>query len=74
MRWHKRFSRWRRQTHSASQRSADDLCPVNRPNRRRRGVAIVWIAFLLMALVLLVGLGLDGARLYMDAHQLQNAG
>ena len=49
-----------------------------RPNKtssrnRARGVTIVWVAFLLFAIVLVVGFGLDGARLYMDAHQLQNA-
>ncbi|MHC4521516.1 MAG: pilus assembly protein TadG-related protein, partial [Planctomycetota bacterium] len=42
-------------------------------DRRRRGVAIVWVAFLLFAVVLLMGMALDAARMYMDAHQLQNA-
>ncbi len=35
---------------------------------RTRGVIIVWAAFMLFAIVGVVGFGLDGARLYMDAH------
>ncbi|MHC4189545.1 MAG: pilus assembly protein TadG-related protein [Planctomycetota bacterium] len=49
-----------------------------RPNKtsswnRTRGVIIVWAAFMLFAIVGVMGFGLDGARLYIDAHQLQNA-
>ncbi|MHC4804794.1 MAG: pilus assembly protein TadG-related protein, partial [Planctomycetota bacterium] len=40
---------------------------------RTRGVAIVWAAFMLFMIVGVMGFGLDGARLYIDAHQLQNA-
>jgi Flp pilus assembly protein TadG len=49
-----------------------------RPNKtsswnRTRGAIVVWAAFMLFAIVGVVGFGLDGARLYIDAHQLQNA-
>lgn len=42
-------------------------------DHRNRGVAIVWVAFLLLAVILVIGIGLDAARMYIDAHQLQNA-
>lgn len=40
---------------------------------RHRGLAMMWVAIMLLLLILLVGLGLDSAKGYLTAHQLQNA-
>ncbi|MBN2270319.1 MAG: hypothetical protein JXN61_06880 [Sedimentisphaerales bacterium] len=41
-----------------------------RPNR---GMAMIWVAIFLLLIVLIVGLGLDSAKAFLVAHQLQNA-
>jgi len=58
---HRSVARGRRRLNKTSSRN------------RARGITIVWVAFMLFAIVLVVGFGLNGARLYIDAHQLQNA-
>jgi hypothetical protein len=40
---------------------------------RRRGIALVWSAIMLMTLLLFTGISIDFARGYLAAHQLQNA-
>ena len=46
------------------------FCPAN---ESRRGVALVWVALLCVALVGMMGLALDTAYAFFAAHQLQNA-
>ncbi len=40
---------------------------------RHRGIALVWTAVFLLVIILLIGLSLDTARVYLVAHQLHNA-
>jgi Flp pilus assembly protein TadG len=40
---------------------------------RKKGVALVWLAIMLVMLILFVGLVIDGSRLFLAAHQLHNA-
>lgn len=40
---------------------------------RHRGIALIWVAIFLLLIILLVGLALDSAKLFLVAHQLQNA-
>jgi len=40
---------------------------------RHRGISLIWAAIILIVLILIVGLSLDAAKLYLTAHQLQNA-
>ena len=42
-------------------------------NRRLKGIAVLWVAITLLVLLLFVGISVDGARVYIAAHQLQNA-
>ncbi|MHC4744735.1 MAG: pilus assembly protein TadG-related protein, partial [Planctomycetota bacterium] len=41
--------------------------------QRYHGVALIWAAIILLMLILIVGLGLDSAKGFYVAHQLQNA-
>ena len=41
--------------------------------RREHGVAMMWVAVILLLIILIVGLGLDSAKGFLVAHQLQNA-
>jgi Flp pilus assembly protein TadG len=48
--------------------------PVISPKYLRyRGIALVWGAVVVLLLILLVGLSLDTAKVYLVVHQLQNA-
>jgi len=47
--------------------------PQNISRPKNKGVAILWLAVTLIILVLFMGLSIDGARVYLAAHQLQNA-
>jgi Flp pilus assembly protein TadG len=40
---------------------------------RHCGMAYIWTVFLLLIFILLAGMGFDAARVYVAAHQLQNA-
>lgn len=40
---------------------------------KHKGVAIVWVAVLLIVFVAFIGLCIDGARIYLAGHQLHNA-
>ncbi|MGD8501184.1 MAG: pilus assembly protein TadG-related protein, partial [Phycisphaerales bacterium] len=40
---------------------------------RRRGIGYVWTAVFLLLIILLLGLSLDAAKVYLVAHQLHNA-
>ncbi|MFH1371891.1 MAG: pilus assembly protein TadG-related protein [Planctomycetota bacterium] len=40
---------------------------------RAKGIALVWVAIMLLPLILFLGLTIDGAMVYLAAHQLQNA-
>jgi hypothetical protein len=42
-------------------------------SRRNGGIALIWTAITLIVLILFVGLAIDVARIYLAAHQLQNA-
>jgi hypothetical protein len=42
-------------------------------NRRTKGIALVWSAIMLIVLLLITGLSIDGARVYLAANQLHNA-
>jgi hypothetical protein len=39
----------------------------------RYGIALIWTALVLLVLILLIGLSLDTAKVYLASHQLQNA-
>jgi len=41
-------------------------------DHRHRGVALIWVAIVIMLIVLLVGLSLDTAKVCLVIHQLQN--
>ena len=58
------------QCHIAACEQTGDLL---RKHPRRRGFALVWTAFVVMALFLLVGLSIDWAKLLYNLHELQNA-
>lgn len=56
----------------------DSAAPQNlglfqRRHHRYRGIAFIWVAIFLIVLILFVGLSLDTAKVYLVAHQLQNA-
>ncbi|MFC1760910.1 pilus assembly protein TadG-related protein [Planctomycetota bacterium] len=40
--------------------------------RRRRGIVLVWVAIFGLAIIGLMGLGIDQAKVFFVAHQLQN--
>ena len=40
---------------------------------RYRGIALVWTAIFMLAIILMIGLSLDAAKVYLVAHQLHNA-
>ena len=42
-------------------------------NRGKKGIALVWSAIMLITLLLFTGISIDVARIYLVAHQLQNA-
>ena len=47
---------------------------IPRPRHlRHRGIAYIWMAIFLLLFILLVGLTLDTAKVFLVAHQLQNA-
>ena len=43
------------------------------PKSRRRGIALIWVAILLIVLIAFLGLATDAAYLYWASYQLQNA-
>lgn len=42
-------------------------------NHKRKGIAILWVAVLLIVFVAFVGFVIDAARIYLTGHQLHNA-
>ncbi len=50
-----------------------DLTVLHGKHARHRGIAVIWVAIVILMLVLFVGLTLDAAKLFLVAHQLQNA-
>jgi hypothetical protein len=42
-------------------------------NRRKKGIALVWSAIMLIVLVLIMGIAIDASRVHLTANQLQNA-
>jgi hypothetical protein len=42
-------------------------------NRKRRGIALIWVALTFLIIFAILGLMLDWARVYITGHQLQNA-
>ncbi|HCO96963.1 MAG TPA: hypothetical protein DIU00_23995 [Phycisphaerales bacterium] len=53
------------------------VCPryqhVPHRHLRRRGIALIWTALVILVMVLFVGLSLDAGKLVLNAQQLQNA-
>ena len=45
----------------------------NTNDKKRKGIAILWVAVLLIVFVAFVGFVIDGARVYLAGHQLHNA-
>lgn len=65
-----------RDTTAASDLSSKSRFPKHlqaAASRRNRGVAMLWVVIFLFLIILIVGLGLDGAKAFLVAHQLQNA-
>ena len=49
-------------------------CEVLRPRRARyRGIALIWTTIVFVVLILIVGVALDMAKVFLVTHQLQNA-
>ncbi|MHC4746306.1 MAG: pilus assembly protein TadG-related protein [Planctomycetota bacterium] len=42
-------------------------------HKRNKGIAVLWAAITLTVFILFMGLVIDGSRVYLAAHQLQNA-
>ena len=42
-------------------------------NRRKKGIALVWSAIMLIVLILFMGIAIDASRVHLTANQLQNA-
>src|SRR5579871_2785182 len=49
------------------------MCGVRKFHSARRGVALVYVAVILIALIGVLGLAIDTGYVFLTAHQLQNA-
>src|SRR5579871_1945104 len=49
------------------------MCGVRKFHSARRGVALVYVAVIMIALIGVLGLAIDTGYVFMTAHQLQNA-